>query len=340
MQGQVERATAVAPWVASGWTLLRWFSMLVLGMAVLLGLGWPRAHAMGQAQAQPAQAQTSPARAAVVPNPQPAARPATAAESEHTAGGPHEGIQVHGYWIIEVRNPDGTVTARREFENSIQPNGMSFLASLIAANNSSGGLSILLNGAGTTYANLNVLTGSFFLNFSEAGPCLPLSAGAASTGGPAGGTTCLITSANGNLKNAGTSSGAFLGLLCLAFQASASSTSQTAPCSTNLTETAPAFSATGMSGSSAQVQLQGSVTVTAVGAGLVTDVETVFTACDANTTPGACLNAGANNGVGTASPVALNLLTRRLLDGQNGDPQAVPYSPGQTINVSVTISFQ
>ena len=261
-------------------------------------------------------------------------------ESERTPGGQHEGIQVHGHWVIEVKNPDGKVTTRREFENSIQPYGAAFLASLIAANNSSGGLSILLNGAGTTYANLNVLTGSFFLNFSEAGPCLPLSAGAASTGGPAGGTTCLITSANGNLKNAGTSSGAFLGLLCLAFQASASSTSQTAPCSTNLTETAPAFSATGMSGSSAQVQLQGSVTVTAVGAGLVTDVETVFTACDANTTPGACMNAGANNGVGTASPVALNLLTRRLLDGQNGDPQAVPYSPGQTINVSVTISFQ
>jgi hypothetical protein len=28
-----------------------------------------------------------------------------------------------------------------------------------------------------------------------------------------------------------------------------------------------------------------------------------------------------------------------VLDGQNGDPQAVPVSPGQTVAVTVVISF-
>jgi hypothetical protein len=34
-------------------------------------------------------------------------------------GGPQEGITVHGAWVIEVRNPDGTVATRREFENAL-----------------------------------------------------------------------------------------------------------------------------------------------------------------------------------------------------------------------------
>ena len=34
-------------------------------------------------------------------------------------GGQKEGIKVHGHWIIEVRNPNGTLVERREFENSL-----------------------------------------------------------------------------------------------------------------------------------------------------------------------------------------------------------------------------
>jgi hypothetical protein len=34
-------------------------------------------------------------------------------------GGPQEGIKVHGHWVIEVRNPDGTLSTRREFENGL-----------------------------------------------------------------------------------------------------------------------------------------------------------------------------------------------------------------------------
>jgi hypothetical protein len=31
----------------------------------------------------------------------------------------HQGIKVHGHWTIDVRNPDGTVVAHREFENTL-----------------------------------------------------------------------------------------------------------------------------------------------------------------------------------------------------------------------------
>lgn len=35
--------------------------------------------------------------------------------------GQSEGIKVHGHWVIEVRNPDGSLVNRVEFENSIDP---------------------------------------------------------------------------------------------------------------------------------------------------------------------------------------------------------------------------
>jgi hypothetical protein len=43
------------------------------------------------------------------------------AESPRGAGGPREGIHVHGHWVIDVRNPDGTLVTHREFENSYNP---------------------------------------------------------------------------------------------------------------------------------------------------------------------------------------------------------------------------
>jgi hypothetical protein len=40
---------------------------------------------------------------------------------EKPAGGPGEGIKVHGHWTIEVHQPDGTLVSRREFENALAP---------------------------------------------------------------------------------------------------------------------------------------------------------------------------------------------------------------------------
>jgi len=52
-------------------------------------------------------------------------------------GGPHEGIQVHGHWTIEVRNPDGSLVTHREFENSLQQGALA-LGGILGRQNSPG----------------------------------------------------------------------------------------------------------------------------------------------------------------------------------------------------------
>lgn len=43
-----------------------------------------------------------------------------AAGQEKSSGdGKREGIKVHGHWTIEVRNPDGSLATRRDFDNSL-----------------------------------------------------------------------------------------------------------------------------------------------------------------------------------------------------------------------------
>ena len=42
-----------------------------------------------------------------------------------------EGITVHGHWVIDVRNPDGTLSSHVEFENDLVPTGAGTLAMLL-----------------------------------------------------------------------------------------------------------------------------------------------------------------------------------------------------------------
>lgn len=44
---------------------------------------------------------------------------------------PDEGIQVHGHWTIELRDPDGTVAGHHEFENALVNQGAQVLATLL-----------------------------------------------------------------------------------------------------------------------------------------------------------------------------------------------------------------
>ncbi len=46
--------------------------------------------------------------------------PGPSSDSPTPQGGPQEGIKVHGHWIIDIRDPDGTLVTRREFENSLE----------------------------------------------------------------------------------------------------------------------------------------------------------------------------------------------------------------------------
>ncbi len=57
---------------------------------------------------------------------------ATGAGAQEAAG-PREGIKVHGHWIVEVKNPDGTRAQYREFENALLPQGGEALSSILAA---------------------------------------------------------------------------------------------------------------------------------------------------------------------------------------------------------------
>ena len=62
-------------------------------------------------------------------------------------GGLHAGIQVHGHWTIVVRNPDGTIAAKREFENSLQYDGVTLLPILLGGRGVAGAWSVLLGGS-------------------------------------------------------------------------------------------------------------------------------------------------------------------------------------------------
>jgi len=46
--------------------------------------------------------------------------------------GPQEGIKVHGHWVIEVRNPDGSLVKRHEFNNALNNQGQHALVRVLA----------------------------------------------------------------------------------------------------------------------------------------------------------------------------------------------------------------
>jgi hypothetical protein len=62
----------------------------------------------------PAQAAT----ADVAPATSPMNAPGNA-RAKPPAGGPREGVKIHGHWTIDVRNPDGTLDKHLDFENGL-----------------------------------------------------------------------------------------------------------------------------------------------------------------------------------------------------------------------------
>jgi hypothetical protein len=51
--------------------------------------------------------------------------------SRKPSGASLGGIKVHGHWTIEVRNPDGTIAASREFQNSLVVSGGLILGAIL-----------------------------------------------------------------------------------------------------------------------------------------------------------------------------------------------------------------
>jgi hypothetical protein len=83
------------------------FAALVAMVLSIAGIGGAQSGAPAPA-APSVKAATAPAQAPAAP----AAKPAK---------GQHEGITVHGHWVIEVRNPNGELVTHREFENALSP---------------------------------------------------------------------------------------------------------------------------------------------------------------------------------------------------------------------------
>jgi hypothetical protein len=79
-----------------------------------------------------------------------AKKPASAAKKPNP-GGKSEGIQVHGHWVLEARNPDGTLGSRKEFENTFlvgPASGGNALATILAGGASVGGWYVEVEVAG------------------------------------------------------------------------------------------------------------------------------------------------------------------------------------------------
>ena len=86
-----------------------------------------------------------------------APREARAAEPQAIAASPAgtgEAIQVHGDWLIEIRNADGSVASRHEIKNGLAPSaqggGASVLAALLGRRESMGGWEIVIGDHQTT----------------------------------------------------------------------------------------------------------------------------------------------------------------------------------------------
>ena len=271
----------------------------------------------GGASAAPASnsAALKPAAGTTAPGQANAANTAPAA-----AGGLHQGIKVHGHWVIEVRNPGGKTIQRREFENSLTGFAPQFIEYLLSGWAVPGGWYIILSDPN------NPTTGS---------PCEGVPNGTYSAG------TCYITQpapavydiAAGNTP------------LC---------TPGANPCSSNL---ALSLVNAGVNPNTGLV-LSGSIIATQVGN--VGAVGTDLTICDPNAAPGNLLPAatvtpaqcGSGQTVGSTTvandlpssfpftSVNLTTLTTGQCGGTNQPSCPVDnIQPGQVINVTVTLSF-
>jgi len=251
----------------------------ILGFAGLACLALICAGA-DYAQSKPAQTQSSGVTPAATRTlAQAPARPAA-------PKGQHEGITVHGHWIIEVKSPDGQVVSHREFENSL-------------ANNLGGGAALLTAMLGRT-----VTTGSWdvflFDGVSEI-------------------NAVVISEPNSEAAAA-----------CLASVANQEGTLNHVSCSSNLSLSGPTGSGPSLQGNT--VTFSGSGTVPQGFPASIGFVTTATLACSTTDSPTACFN---DTNFLSSFP-----LTARILDGLNGDPAAVAVTAGQTVQVTVVISFQ
>jgi hypothetical protein len=267
----------------------------------------------------------------------PASQPAvaSAAKPADSGKGPHEGITVHGYWKIDVRNPDGSLARHLEFENSLLEAGSGQIGGPVLVNLMSG-IAVGLGPAIQIHSGPVVLR--YFLDGTATAPVVTynsVTAGEAggTNPGPCGGDDCLLSPASSafysnclwieaNLSSAGYNSKTCVGGLSVS--SSSYNSSQSSPV------TLP---------SDSQLTLMGAFTADT--ASTITAVATIFNicrfdefvsgACAAPATPG-------SSAVAVSIPAYLTSYTIPAPAGSN--TPGLPVTANQVVNVSVALSFQ
>lgn len=74
--------------------------------------------------------------------------PKGASAQKKAEGGPTEGIKVHGHWTIVIKNADGSIASRHEFDNALYRDGQALLAALLSRSASVGPWYVLLDSTG------------------------------------------------------------------------------------------------------------------------------------------------------------------------------------------------
>jgi hypothetical protein len=254
---------------------------------VLSGSSVGRAQANATSPVVPAAAPAKAAPAALAGQPVPPAK--------SRPGGTHEGVKVHGHWMIEVRSPDGKLISHTEFENSLQTTGQQALAAILW---------------GFTPGDWAV-----FLDGASGDTQLPCTSSVTSGLAP-----CEVVAPGSSFA-----SNCLSGL----------------PAGLTMAQCFPTLGVgSDVNRNSTNVALAG--TLIASNAGVITDVQTFLQLCSPSITPAVCAS---SNGTPVGSYEFTSATLPAQGSGQCGGANQISCAvnvpaAGDTINVSVTISFQ
>ena len=59
-------------------------------------------------------------------------------------GGTHEGLKMHGHWIIDIKNPDGTLAGHHDFQNSLSASAQGILIAILTGQMTPGNFMIAM----------------------------------------------------------------------------------------------------------------------------------------------------------------------------------------------------
>ena len=86
---------------------------------------------------------------------------ATEGAAQKPSSGMNQSMTMHGHWIIDIKDPDGTLRQHHEFENSIQYDGQNYLIGLMSGYGAAGSWLIYFSNATATTAGSPCNTGTY-----------------------------------------------------------------------------------------------------------------------------------------------------------------------------------